>query len=100
MAVRVENIFADPSEASRQEQFLTLFENEAVRIERIVSQSHSSPAGFWHDQSEDESVMVLRGHATLEFEGGELVGSSGSVIGFRLLFLVNPANKKISNSTD
>src|SRR3990167_2803577 len=50
MAVRVENIFADLPKPSGQEQFLTLFENEAVRIERIVSKSHSSPIGFWYDQ--------------------------------------------------
>ncbi|MBI3058856.1 MAG: cupin domain-containing protein [Deltaproteobacteria bacterium] len=73
MPVRVENIFNDLPESVGQEQFLTLFENGAVRIERIVSQSHSSPTGFWYDQSESEWVMVLRGHATLEFAGGELI---------------------------
>lgn len=73
MAVRVENIFADLPEPSGQEQFLSLFENEGVRIERIVSQSHSSPIGFWYNQSETEWVIVLRGHATLEFEGGKLI---------------------------
>ncbi|SRR5713226_6486369 len=73
MAVRVENIFADLPGSSGQEQSLALFENKAVRIERIVSHSHSSPTGFWYDPSESEWVMVLRGYATLEFEGGELV---------------------------
>ena len=73
MAVRVENIFADLPESSGQEQFLALCENEGVRIERIVSQSHSSPIGFWYDQSECEWVIVLRGHATLELVGGELI---------------------------
>ena len=73
MAPRVENIFAYLHKSSGQEQFLTLFENEDVKIERIVSRSHSSPIGFWYDQSEDEWVMILRGYATLEFEGGELV---------------------------
>jgi len=73
MAVCVENIFADLPPSSGQEQFLTLFDNEAVRIERIVSQSHSSPIGFWYDQLESEWVIVLRGYATLEFEGGKLI---------------------------
>jgi len=49
------------------------FENAAVKIERIVSQSHKSPPGFWYDQPQDEWVIVLRGHAVLEFEGGELI---------------------------
>ena len=73
MAVCVESIFAGLPESSGQEHFLKLFDNEAVRIERIVSHSHSSPVGFWYDQPEDEWVIVLRGHATLEFEGGELI---------------------------
>lgn len=73
MTLRVENIFADIPKSIGHEHFLTLFENEAVKIERIVSQSHGSPAGFWYDQAEDEWVIVLRGRATLEFEGGELI---------------------------
>jgi cupin 2 domain-containing protein len=72
-APRVENIFAGIPNGVGQEQFLTLFENEAVKIERIVSQSHKSPPGFWYDQPQDEWVIVLRGHAVLEFEGGELI---------------------------
>ena len=73
MSVAVGDIFADLPKSSGQEHFLTLFENEVVRIERIVSQSHSSPAGFWYDQPESEWVIVLRGHATMEFEDGELI---------------------------
>ena len=55
------------------EQFLTLLENGSGTIERIASRSHSSPAGFWYDQAEDEWVIVLRGAAALEFAGGEIV---------------------------
>ena len=73
MAIRVDNLFANLPELSESEQSLSLFENHAVKIERIVSQSHSSPSGFWYDQDEDEWVIVVRGDATLEFEGGELV---------------------------
>jgi cupin 2 domain-containing protein len=70
-ALSVENIFARFRDLPGQEQFLTLFENEAVKIERIVSQSAGSPPGFWHDQPRDEWVIVLRGRAALEFESGE-----------------------------
>jgi cupin 2 domain-containing protein len=73
MTIRVENLFANLPDLSRSEQSLSLFENPSVKIERIVSESYSSPAGFWYDQDEDEWVMVVRGEATLEFEGGELV---------------------------
>ena len=67
------NIFASPAKLTDQEEFLTLFDNSAVTIERIVSHSQSSRPGFWYDQDEDEWVIVLRGAATLEFADGELV---------------------------
>ena len=73
MITRAENIFAALPEKLRHEHFLSLFETQAVRIERIVSRSHSSPAGFWYDQPHHEWIMLVRGHATLEFADGELV---------------------------
>jgi cupin 2 domain-containing protein len=41
-----------------------------VRIERIVSHGHASPAGFWYEQDGDEWVVVLRGAARLRFKDG------------------------------
>jgi cupin 2 domain-containing protein len=73
MNARVENIFVGAPVSPGRERFLTLFENAAVKIERIVSQSHSNATGLWYDQAQEEWVIVLRGHATLEFEGGRLV---------------------------
>jgi cupin 2 domain-containing protein len=73
MITRAENIFAAVPETSRHEHFLTLFETRTVKIERIVSRAHSSPAGFWYDQAEEEWVVLVRGQATLEFADGELV---------------------------
>ena len=73
MTISVANIFAGIAQAAGQEQFQALFENSAVKIERIVSQSYSSPENFWYDQAEPEWVIVLRGTATLEFETAKLV---------------------------
>jgi cupin 2 domain-containing protein len=73
MAIPVKNIFVDYDQVPDGENFLTLFENRSVKIEKIVSHSHSSPAGFWYDQAEEEWVIVLRGAAALEFTGGEIV---------------------------
>lgn len=67
------NIFADLPKGAENEDFLTLFENGSAKIERIVSDSHSSPPGFWYDQEWDEWIIVLRGGAILEFEGGERI---------------------------
>lgn len=74
MNLTLRNLFADLSKgAGRGEEVLTLLENSAVSIERIVSRHYSSPAGLWYDQDGDEWVIVLRGNATLEFESGESV---------------------------
>jgi cupin 2 domain-containing protein len=66
------NLFASGDRASGEE-FLTLLETAGARISRIVSRSHSSPPGFWYDQDEDEWVVLVRGTAALEFDGGEIV---------------------------
>jgi cupin 2 domain-containing protein len=70
---KVEKVFDAAGSAASSEEFFALFESGAVRIERIVSRSHSSPPGFWYDQTEDEWAMVLRGSAVLEFADGEIV---------------------------
>lgn len=53
----------------RDELFTTLHEVQGVRIERIVSEGHRSPEGFWYDQAEHEWVIVLQGKAAVQFEG-------------------------------
>lgn len=62
------NIFADLPERMPDELFTTLLKAFNVRIERIVSHGHSSPAGFWYDQDQHEWVVVLKGAARLRFE--------------------------------
>ena len=62
------NLFAEVPVALPEEWIETLLDGPNVRIERIVSTGHTSPSGFWYDQTESEWVVVLRGEATLEFE--------------------------------
>ena len=62
------NLFADILKNQPEELSETLAVSQHVCIERIVSTGHSSPPGFWYDQSEYEWVVVLRGYAILEFE--------------------------------
>ena len=73
MTKTIRNIFTGATAPPGLEQCLTLFESPGTRVERIVSNAHRSPAGFWYDQPEEEWVMVLRGQATLEFADGESV---------------------------
>ena len=73
MTINIANIYDSITKTAGAEKFLPLFENGVVKIERIVSCSCQSPTDFWYDQAESEWVIVLRGAATLEFEGGKLV---------------------------
>ena len=41
------------------------------RIERIVSQGHSSPAQGWYEQDEHEWVMVVQGAGKIVFADGK-----------------------------
>ena len=63
------NIFANLREKLSDEEFVELLSAPNVRIERIVSSGHASPAGQWYDQVWAEWVIVLQGSAGLLFEG-------------------------------
>ncbi|MEI8378904.1 MAG: cupin domain-containing protein [Planctomycetota bacterium] len=62
------NLLADLPGDLPTEIFSTLLDSANVRLERIVSQGHASPEGFWYDQNEHEWVIVLKGAARLRFE--------------------------------
>ncbi|MDP5291263.1 cupin domain-containing protein [Oceanimonas sp. CHS3-5] len=64
------NLFHPLPADMTEERFENLLATPHVRIERIVSQGHTSPAQGWYDQDEDEWVLVLTGSGTLEFEDG------------------------------
>lgn len=56
-----------------QEVFTELLRHDPVRIERIVSNGHASPADFWYDQDDHEWVLLLTGEADIELGNGERV---------------------------
>jgi cupin 2 domain-containing protein len=74
------NLFANIPENFSEELTTVLEKGHGVRIERIVSQGHSSPADFWYDQPESEWVLVLKGAARLEFEDRMVEMSPGDYI--------------------
>ena len=65
------NIFSDVPNEIPEEIFQTLIENKHIKIERIISAGHKSPKQGWYDQKDNEWVIVLRGHAKIEFESGD-----------------------------
>jgi cupin 2 domain-containing protein len=67
--VKTENLFSGIPSDLPKELFTTLHQAKGLRIERIVSQGHASPTGFWYDQDESEWVIVLQGSAAIQLEG-------------------------------
>jgi cupin 2 domain-containing protein len=67
------NIYTDLPRNPGSEHFLTFFESASVKVERIVSHAYISPKDYWCDQGHDEWVMVVKGEAVLQFDGGEMV---------------------------
>jgi cupin 2 domain-containing protein len=68
-----ENLLASIPDAALGEVVTSLVSRRGMRIERIVSQGQASPDGFWYDQTENEFVLLLKGHAELEFQDGHTV---------------------------
>ncbi|MCG9759389.1 cupin domain-containing protein [Pseudoalteromonas sp. Isolate6] len=56
-----------------EEIFETVLSHPNIRIERIVSNGHSSPSSGYYDQDENEWVLVLQGCGELTFDDGKIV---------------------------
>lgn len=68
MKTVADNIFANLPIHLSNELFEVLLESENIKIERIISQGHSSPEDFWYDKEQNEWIIVLQGKASLFFE--------------------------------
>ena len=62
------SLFQDIPEDLPEELFTILAEGDGARVERIVSDGHASPKGFWYDQKENEWVILLSGSAVMSIE--------------------------------
>jgi cupin 2 domain-containing protein len=74
------NLLTEIPAALPEELVQTLLSAGTLRIERIVSAGHSTPAGEWYDQSQAEFVVLVAGAAKLRFEDGEIEMSEGSYV--------------------
>jgi cupin 2 domain-containing protein len=84
----VKNIFEDIPEKADKEFLEILFQNDSVKLERIVSRGHSSPKIFWYDQDKNEFVLLISGNATIAFDDGSIIKINPGD------FFIIPANKK------
>jgi cupin 2 domain-containing protein len=62
------NLLSPLPEARASEAVDSLLARPGLRIERVVSLGQASPPGFWYDQEEGESVLLIAGAARLRFE--------------------------------
>ncbi|MCX5848860.1 MAG: cupin domain-containing protein [Deltaproteobacteria bacterium] len=64
------NIFSSLPDKLEHELFEELLSYENIKIERIVSQGHTSLENGLYDQKENEWVIVLEGSGSILFERG------------------------------
>jgi len=67
----LKNIFEGVSEVLNDEFIEELVVNKNFKLERIVSDGHSSPDNFWFDQEMNELVILLSGSAELSYDNGQ-----------------------------
>jgi cupin 2 domain-containing protein len=68
MATTNGNFFADVPLHLPEELFEPILKSGHVHIERIISRGHSTPAGQWFDQAQDEWIILLQGEAIIVYE--------------------------------
>lgn len=76
----IKNIFDDLPQHLPKELVQILIRAADVRIERIISHGHASPADFWYEQPQHEWVIVLKGAARLQFQDGVIEMKVGGFI--------------------
>ena len=64
----MDNLFFNIPADIPEELVEALLDAAHVRIERFISQGHTSPEGFWCDQEKNDFVLLVRGSARLRFE--------------------------------
>jgi len=63
-----ENLYKQIPDSLSEELITMLAESKHVKIERIVSDGHASPAGFWYEQEQNEWVLLVSGSTVLTVE--------------------------------
>lgn len=67
----LKNIFDNFSKNNDKEFIEEILSAKNFKLERIVSEGHTSPPNFWYNQDKNEFVLLLKGKAKLSFDNGE-----------------------------
>ena len=84
----IKNIFENIPQSLTDEFFEEIIDNGNFKLERIISNGHTSPDNFWYDQVKNEFVILLSGSAILEFENESVVNLYPGD------YIIIPAHKK------
>lgn len=87
-AIEVKNIFENIPQNLSAEFFEDIISSENFRLERIISEGHTSPPEFWYDQEQNEFVLLLSGSAEILFDDDSLVELKPGD------YIIIPAHKK------
>ena len=66
--MKTTNIFTNIPQELKDELFENIISNDKLKIQRIVSQGHTTQKFQWYDQDSDEWVILLQGDAIISFE--------------------------------
>jgi cupin 2 domain-containing protein len=64
---KIDNLFDQQPTSQKTEQFISILRRPGFNLEYIVSHGQASEPGSWYDQDDAEWVLLIRGHAVLEF---------------------------------
>ena len=76
MLPQVTNIFQTGADGAVGEKVTRLLNSPPLWLEQIASNGEASAEDFYYDQPEAEWVLLVRGRATLRFEGDALLDLS------------------------
>lgn len=84
----VKNIFSGLPSPLKDEFSEEIISANNFKLERIISEGHSSPPEFWYDQDKNEFVLLVSGSAKLSYDDGKSFAlKSGD-------YLIIPAHQK------
>ena len=66
--MKISNIFNNIPQNLNEELFEDIICKDEIKIQRIVSQGHTTAENEWYNQENHEWVIVLQGGATISFE--------------------------------
>lgn len=69
----INNLFEKYPSNLEEESFEDFLNNEHFRLERIVSEGHTTPEGTWLCEDFDEWVVLLKGSAKLMFQDDRVI---------------------------